>query len=96
MVGNVAERDPHLFAVQYPIVAIALRVRTHPDDVAAGVRLGQAKRRDLFAFCLVNKVLLFLLFGAPTENAKAVEADMNAHCYAKECVARFEFFTNET
>ena len=65
IVGHIAERDPHLFAVQYPVVAVAFGLRSHPDHVRSGIRLGQAKGRELFAFCLRDEIFLFLLFSSP-------------------------------
>src|SRR5690606_22772247 len=60
MIRRVPERDPHLLAVQDPIVAVTLRVRPHSDNIRTGVRFGQAKGRELFALRLRNKILLLL------------------------------------
>ncbi len=95
MVGDIAKRDPHLLAVQYPIVAVAAGVGAHPDHVRTGVRLGQAKRRELFALRLRDEIFLLLLFGAPAINAQAVKPDVHRHRHAQESVARLEFLADE-
>ena len=48
-VGDRAVGDPHLGAVQDPVVAVASRARAHRAGVGAGVRLGQAEAADRLA-----------------------------------------------
>ena len=48
-VGDRAVRDPHLRAVQDPVVAVAARTRAHRARVGAGVGLGQAEAADRLA-----------------------------------------------
>src|SRR5215207_5769843 len=96
MVSDIAEADPHLLAVQYPIVAVAAGGRAHANHIGTRIRLGQPERRELLPLRLRNKIFLLLLFGSPAKVAQTVKPDVYRHRHPKERVARLELFTNET
>ena len=96
MIGDIAKRYPHLLAVQYPVVAIASSMRPHTDNIRTGVRFGQAKCRQLCPACLRDEIFLFLLLGAPTINAEAVQTDMHRHRHTQKRIACLEFLTYDS
>ena len=49
-VGNCAVRDPHLRAVEDPVLAVAFRMRLHVARVGTAMRLSKTKTADGFAF----------------------------------------------
>ena len=48
-IGDRAVGDPHLRAVQHPVLALPARVRLHVRRIGAAVRLGEAEAADDFA-----------------------------------------------
>ena len=64
-VGDRAVGDPHLLAVQDPVVAVAAGAGPHRAGVRAGVGLGQAEAADRLAGGHPRQPLLLLLLRAP-------------------------------
>src|SRR5215510_5446884 len=65
VVGDVGQTDPHLLAIQDPLVTVTSCRRTCSHDIGTGARLSQTIGRDLFASCLGHEIFLLLLFAAP-------------------------------
>ena len=63
-VGDGAVGDPHLGAVEHPVVAVALGRGAHAAGVGAEVGLGQAEAADRLAGRHARQPLLLLLLGA--------------------------------
>src|SRR5712691_12511670 len=63
-----AARDEDLPAVDDEMVAVPLRDRRDPGDVAAGVRLGDRQGRDVLATDGGGQPFSFLLFGPELED----------------------------
>ncbi len=65
-VGKAAVGDPHLLAVEHPVLAIGREhgARAGSLRVGAGLRLGEAIGGQPFAGGKLRKIFLLLLFGA--------------------------------
>jgi hypothetical protein len=59
-VGVGAVGDPHLGAVEHPVVALEVGAQLHRDDVGAGVRLGHRQRADMLAGDQLRQVFRLL------------------------------------
>ena len=82
--GVVAQRDPHLRAVELPRAVVLLDgARLLVGGVRAGVGLGQAEAPQPLARAQVGQVALLLLLGAPLEDRRAdqrrLHRDHRAH-----------------
>src|SRR4029079_3886566 len=72
--GNRRVGDPHLRAVQDPLVALQPRRRTRRAGIRARVRLGQAERGDVFALSGWLEKGTLLLLGAEQRDRGAAQA----------------------
>ena len=83
--GDVGDRpvgDPHLLAVQDPVITVAARAGAHRAGVRARVGLGQAEAADRLAGGHARQPLLLLLLAAPAPDRvhgqRALDRDQRA------------------
>src|SRR4029079_14102239 len=96
VVSHIRQTDPHLLAVQYPLVSFATRSRACPDDIRTGAGFGQTIGRDLLAACLRRQVLLLLFLGAPRVKRQRIQSGMDRHHYTQKGIDCFEFLAHES
>src|SRR5712692_10999737 len=82
-----AARDEDLPAVDDELVAIALRHRRDPSDVAAGVRLGDCQRRDVLSADGRDQPFALLLFGPELENRRRGHLGLDVDRHAEPAQA---------
>ena len=76
--GVVAQRDPHLRAVELPRAVVLLDgARLLVGGVRAGVGLGEAEAAQPLARAQLGQVALLLLLGAPLEDRRADERGLH-------------------
>ena len=76
--GVVAQRDPHLRAVELPRAVVLLDgARLLVGGVRAGVGLGEAEAAQPLARAQLGQVALLLLLGAPLEDRRAHERGLH-------------------
>ena len=71
--------DPHLRAVEHPVVGVALGSRAHAGRIGAEVGLGEAEAADGLALGHARKPLFLLLLGAEGVNGVHRERALHAH-----------------
>ena len=95
MIRHVAERDPHLFSIENPIITVANRSGFQSDHVASRIGFRETEGRELLALCLRYEVFLLLLLGTPTEETHRVETDVDTHRDSQKGVAGLELFADD-
>ena len=96
--GDVGDRtvgDPHLGAVNDPVITVALRVRLHVAGVGAAVRLGQPEAADGFAARHRRQPAVLLLVRTVGVNRKHDEAALHRDEAAQPAVAALEFLADQ-
>ena len=78
-VGERAVGDPHLAAVEHPVVAVAPGPGAHRRRVAAGVGLGQAEAADRLAGGHPRQPLLLVLLAAPAVDRVHRQRALHGH-----------------
>src|SRR5690606_12898229 len=94
-IGQVAVRDPHLRAVQYPVLAVALRPRLHIPGVRTTLRLGQAETAYGFAPRHRRQPSLLLLFRTERVNRVHHKAALHRHETPEPAVASLQFLADQ-
>src|SRR3569833_1103808 len=89
-VGHRAVRDPHLGAVQHPVRALALGVRTHVRRVRAVGGLGQAEAAERLAGGHPRQPFLLLLLRAVLVDRRHRERTLYGHEAAQPRVGRLQ------
>ncbi len=79
-VGESAVGDPHLLAVQDPVLAVGRkhRARARGQRVRTGLRLGKAVAGEQFAGGDLRQVFFLLLFGAEIDDGDRADAGVGA------------------
>src|ERR1044072_4677523 len=95
VVGHIGERNPHLLAVQDPLVALAPRGRARADPVPPRAPVAPTAGRELFALRLRYEVLALLLLCAPRVERQRVESRVDAHHDAQGRIHRFQLLADE-
>src|SRR5258706_2497592 len=95
IISDITKRDPHFFAIQYPVVTVTPRDGTHTDYIRTGIGLRKAKGRNFLALRLRNKIFLLLLLGPPAIDAERIETDMHGHRHTQKRVARLKFLAHQ-
>ena len=94
-VGHRAVGDPHLRAVQHPVVAVAPGVRAHTGRVRAEVRLGQAEAADRLARGHPRQPLVLLLLAAVLPDRVHRQRPLHRHQRTHPGVGRLDLQAGE-
>ena len=89
-VSDGAIGDPHLGAVEHPVVAIPLRRGAHPRGIRAEVGLGEAEATDRLALRHARQPLVLLLVRAECVDRVHRQGALHAHERANAGIAGLE------
>src|SRR6185295_7798256 len=87
--------DPHLRAVDHPVLAATFGVRLHVAGIGPALRLREAEAADELALRHARQVLLLLLFRAKRIDRIHAERGLHGHEAANARVAAFELLADE-
>ena len=86
-IGDVAAGDPHLRAVDDPVVPVSNRVGSHRAGIGAGVGFGQSKAAEDLAGSHSRQPALLLLLRAERPDGKHAERALHRHEAAGSAVS---------
>jgi hypothetical protein len=88
-------RDPHLRAVDHPVLAPALRVSLHVRGIGAAVRLRETEASDELAARHPGQIFLLLLVAAKRIDGIHAERRLHGHEAANAGIAALQFLADE-